>query len=165
MHHSVIAFLALGSNLGDAAGHCRQAMDEISRRPGIRVLRASSFYRTEPLGVRDQEWYVNAAIEIRTARPPRDLLKTLQGIERSMGRVREGGTRWGPRVIDLDILLYGREVIDEEGLCIPHPEMHKRRFVLVPLAEVASYVIHPKFGVTVKGLLERLEDPGKVVRL
>jgi 2-amino-4-hydroxy-6-hydroxymethyldihydropteridine diphosphokinase len=163
--HSVIAFLGLGSNLGDAAGYCRQAIDEISRRPGNRVLRVSSLYRTEPLGVKEQDWFVNAVIEIRTTLSPRDLLRALQGIEKSMGRVRDNVPRWGPRAIDIDILLYGQDVVEEEGLCIPHPEMHRRRFVLVPMEELASYVIHPKFGVTIKGLLQRLEDPSEVVRL
>jgi 7,8-dihydro-6-hydroxymethylpterin-pyrophosphokinase len=86
----------------------------------------------------------------------------LKGIERQMGRIE--GPRWGPRVIDLDLLLYGQEVVAEEGLVIPHPEMHRRRFVLEPLCEIASYVVHPAFGVSLRGLLDRLEDPSRVER-
>jgi 2-amino-4-hydroxy-6-hydroxymethyldihydropteridine diphosphokinase len=163
---SVIAFLGLGSNMGiHPADHCRQAIDLISGTTRVRVLRTSSFYRTEPVGFKEQDWFVNAAIEVRTALYPRDLLKALQGVEQTMGRVRKNTDRWGPRVMDIDILLYGKDIVEEEGLFIPHPELHRRRFALVPLAEIASYVIHPQFGVTVKGLLERLNDQSEVIRL
>jgi len=162
---SVIAFLGLGSNLGDPAGHCRKAVDLISGIPRVRVLRVSSFYRTEPLGFKEQDWFINVVVEIRTALLPLDLLKALQDVEQVMGRERTATVRGGPRLIDIDILLYDQEMVEEEGLFIPHPEMHRRRFVLVPLAEIASYVIHPQFGVTIKGLLERLDDQGEVVRL
>jgi 2-amino-4-hydroxy-6-hydroxymethyldihydropteridine diphosphokinase len=163
--HNIIAFLGIGSNMGDPADHCRKAIDLISNTNQVRVLRKSSLYRTEPVGFKEQDWFVNAAIEIRTVFSPKDLLKTLTGVEQAMGRVREETKPWGPRVIDIDILLYGQDIVEEEGLFIPHPELHRRRFALVPLAEIASYVMHPKFGVTVKGLLERLEDQSEVIRL
>jgi len=162
---SVIAFLGIGSNMGDPAGHCRKAIDLISKVLQIRVLRTSSLYRTEPVGFKEQDWFVNAAIEVRTALYPQDLLKALQGVEQTMGRVRKETDRWGPRVMDIDILLYGQDIVEEEGLFIPHPELHRRRFVLVPLVEIAPYVIHPQFGVTVKGLLGRLKDQSEVIRL
>jgi 7,8-dihydro-6-hydroxymethylpterin-pyrophosphokinase len=91
---------------------------------------------------------------------PHELLEALQRIEDTMGRVR--GSKWGPRIIDLDILLYGQETVEENGLVIPHPHLHKRRFVLEPLCEIASYVIHPVFGVSVRGLMERLDDESRV---
>jgi 2-amino-4-hydroxy-6-hydroxymethyldihydropteridine diphosphokinase len=156
---SVIAFLGFGSNMGiHPAVHCRKAIDLISKVPQIRVLRTSSLYRTEPVGFKEQDWFVNAAIEVRTDLYPQDLLK-------AMGRVRQETDRWGPRVMDIDILLYGQDIVEEEGLFIPHPELHRRRFVLVPLVEIAPYVIHPQFGITVKGLLERLKDQSEVIRL
>jgi 2-amino-4-hydroxy-6-hydroxymethyldihydropteridine diphosphokinase len=126
----------------------------------VRLLRSSSLYRTEPVGPQDQEWYINAVVEIRTDLPPGLLLKSLKEIERALGRTE--GVKWGPRIIDLDILLYGQEVIREKDLVIPHPELHRRRFVLVPLCELASYAIHPAFGVSVRGLLDRLTDPARV---
>ena len=158
----IIAFIGIGSNLRDPAVQCRDAFRRIGAIPEIRLLRRSSLYRTEPVGFQDQAWFINAVAEIRTGLRPRKLRDTLKGIEREMGRT--DGPRWGPRVIDLDLLLYGQEVVAEEGLIIPHPELHRRRFVLEPLCELASYVIHPAFGVSVRGLLDRLTDPGLVER-
>jgi 2-amino-4-hydroxy-6-hydroxymethyldihydropteridine diphosphokinase len=158
----IIAFIGIGSNLRDPAVQCRDAFRRIGAVPEIRLLRRSSLYRTEPVGFQDQAWFINAVAEIRTGLRPRKLLDTLKGIEREMGRT--DGPRRGPRVIDLDLLLYGQEVATEEGLIIPHPEMHRRRFVLEPLCEFASHVIHPAFGVSVRGLLDRLTDPGLVER-
>lgn len=131
----------------------------VSDTPDIRYLRSSSFYRTEPVGP-DQEWFINAVAEIRTSLTPRLLLTALEEIERRMGRT--VGEKWGPRVIDLDLLLYGQEVIAEEGLIVPHPELHRRRFVLEPMCEIASYVIHPTFGVSMRGLRDRLTDKHRV---
>jgi 2-amino-4-hydroxy-6-hydroxymethyldihydropteridine diphosphokinase len=158
----VVAFVGIGSNLRDPAVQCRDAFRRIGAIPGIRLLRRSSLYRTEPVGLEDQPWFINAVAEIRTGLRPRMLFAALKGIEREMGRT--DGPHWGPRVIDLDLLLYGQEVVAEEGLVIPHPELHRRRFVLEPLCELASYVIHPAFGVSVRGLLDRLMGPGLVER-
>lgn len=156
----IISYIGVGSNQDDPAAQCRKAVEEMASVTGIRLLRQSSFYRTEPVGVIDQDDFVNAACEIRTTLRPRPLLEALQGIERRMGR-RET-KRWGPRIIDLDILLYGQDVIEEDGLVIPHPACHTRRFVLAPLCEIASYVIHPAFGVSIRGLLDRLADDKRV---
>ena len=158
----IVAFIGIGSNLGDPAAQCRDAFRRIGAIPETRLLRSSSLYRTEPVGPEDQPWFINAVAEIRTGLRPRSLFAALKGIEREMGRT--DGPRWGPRVIDLDLLLYGQEVVAEEDLVIPHPEMHRRRFVLEPLCELASYVIHPAFGVSVSGLLDRLTDKGLVER-
>jgi len=100
---------------------------------------------------------------VRTILSPRALLQALLQIEQEMGRVRT--IRWGPRIIDLDILLFGQEVLQEEDLVIPHPELHRRRFVLVPLLELASYAIHPAFGVSIRGLMQRLQDDSRVERI
>lgn len=158
----VIVFIGIGSNMGDPVFQCREAVRRLGAEPGIRLLRLSALYRTEPVGQSDQPWFVNAVAEIRSGQRPRVLLETLKRIEREMGRVE--GPRWGPRAIDLDLLLYGQEVIAEQGMVIPHPEMHRRRFVLEPLCELASYVVHPAFGVSARGLLDRLHDPARVER-
>ena len=158
----VVAFIGIGSNQGSPADACREGVRNLSEMPGVRLLRCSSLYRTEPVGPRDQPWFVNAVAEIRTSLAPRMLFDGLKGIERRMGRTE--GPKWGPRLIDLDLLLYGQEVLHEQDLVIPHPELHRRRFVLVPLCELASYAIHPAFGVSAGGLLERLEDPCRVER-
>ena len=158
-----IAFIGIGANRGDAVEQCRKAFVHLENVPGIRVLRNSSLYRTEPIGPKDQPWYVNAVSEIRTTLLPRDLLQALKSIEVLMDR--RPGPRWGPREIDLDILLYGQMVVNEEDLVIPHPELHRRRFVLEPLFEIASYAIHPSYGVSMKGLLDRLENGSIVERI
>jgi 2-amino-4-hydroxy-6-hydroxymethyldihydropteridine diphosphokinase len=158
----IIAFVGIGSNLEDPTSRCREAFRRLDTVPGIRVLRCSSLYRTAPVGPQDQPWFINAVAEIRTDLPPRKLFEALKEIEGKMGRV--DGPRWGPRVIDLDILLLGQRVVVEEGLVIPHPELHRRRFVLEPLCELASHVIHPGFGISSSGLLDRMTDPGLVER-
>ena len=152
----VIAYIGVGSNLEEPLRQCRLALQNLTGVNDTRLLRTSSFYRTEPVGVSEQDPFINAVAEIRTELSPRTLLGALKAIEQEMGR-RES-LRWGPRVIDLDILLYGQDIVQEEDLVIPHPEFHKRRFVLAPLCEISSYVIHPVFGITIQGLLTRLGD-------
>lgn len=149
--------------MGDSVRNCVDAIGRLSKCEDVKVLRKSSLYKTEPVGLEDQSWFVNCALEIRTRLKPRPLLETLKRIESEMGRAES--VKWGPRVIDLDILLYGQEIIAEEGLKIPHPEMHKRRFVLQPLFEIAPYEIHPVYGISIKGLLDRLEDDKSVIKL
>jgi len=156
----VICFLGIGSNIGDAAANCAAAERHISDIGGVAVLRRSSLYRTQPVGFEEQEWFVNGVIEVRTALGPRPLMDAILGVEDKMGRTRNG--KWRPRIIDIDILLYGQVVMDEEDLVIPHPRLHKRRFVLVPLDEIAPHAIHPAFGVSVRGLLDRLQDTNTV---
>ena len=158
----IVCFVGLGSNMDDPASQCLKAFDSISAIMGVKLLRRSSLYRTEPVGFPDQDWFINAVAEIRTVLSAHELLRALQSIEKDMGRITD--IKWGPRIIDLDILLYGQDIIHEEYLIIPHPELHKRRFVLVPLCEIASYVIHPAFGVSMRGLMDRLED-GKNVNI
>ncbi|MBN1614332.1 MAG: 2-amino-4-hydroxy-6-hydroxymethyldihydropteridine diphosphokinase [Deltaproteobacteria bacterium] len=160
VQNGIIVFVGLGSNLDNPLSRCREAIGYVAEIEGIDVLRRSSFFRTEPVGVRDQEWFINAVIEIRTILTPRELLAVLKEIEDRMGR--KSPIRWGPRIIDLDILFYGQQVIQEKDIVIPHPELHRRRFVLEPLFELAPYFIHPSFGVSVRGLMERSEDPSRV---
>ncbi|MBI4261160.1 MAG: 2-amino-4-hydroxy-6-hydroxymethyldihydropteridine diphosphokinase [Actinobacteria bacterium] len=128
------AFVGLGSNLGDRLATLQRAVDLLGRRPGIRVVRSSRVYETAPVGGPPQPPFLNAVVELETLLGPRELLEACLGVERALGRVR--GERWGPRTVDLDLLTYGREEVDEEGLVVPHPRMHERGFVLVPLLEL-----------------------------
>jgi 2-amino-4-hydroxy-6-hydroxymethyldihydropteridine diphosphokinase len=156
----VICFLGIGANLDQPVRKCVEATQNLHAAEGIHVLQCSSLYRSEPVGDQQQNWFVNAVVEIRTVLQPGELLRKLLAIEQAMGRQRSA--RWGPRMIDLDLLLYGQRVIEEGNLVIPHPAFHKRRFVLVPFHEIAPYVIHPSFGVSIQGLLDRLDDSRKV---
>ena len=163
MNAPVIAYLGIGSNLGDPIENCRKALREIASLKNVQVLRRSSLYRTEPVGDIPQDWFVNGVVEVRTTFTAPQLLKALQWVEQALGRERRG--RWEPRIIDIDILLYGQEIIKTDSLVVPHPELHKRRFVLVPINEIAPYVIHALYGISMKGLLDRLEDDHAVERI
>jgi 2-amino-4-hydroxy-6-hydroxymethyldihydropteridine diphosphokinase len=156
-----VAHLGLGSNENSPHDRCIEAVQRLAILSTIRLVQCSPFYRTEPVGERQQSWFINAAVEIRTTLTPYSLLAVLQEVEKEMGRIRT--VKNGPRIIDLDILLFSQDIIsDEDRLVIPHPELHKRRFVLIPLNDIASYVIHPAFGVSVKGLLDRCTDTSVV---
>ena len=128
----VSAYLALGSNLGDRLGTLQRAVDALARR-GVDVVRSSRVYETAPVGPAQPE-YLNAVVEVRTDLEPRDLLEAGLAVEAEFGRVR--GERWGPRTLDVDVLTYDERTVDEPGLTIPHPRMHERGFVLVPLGEL-----------------------------
>jgi len=155
-----IAYIGLGSNLGDKKVNCGKALALLSRAG--RLVRVSSFYCTEPVGYEDQEDFVNAVAEVETALSPRELLAVCREIENELGRKRE--LRWGPRIIDLDILLFGELVVNAPGLAIPHPSMQERRFVLVPLCEIAPRAVHPVFMKTASALLRDLDDSHNVVK-
>jgi 2-amino-4-hydroxy-6-hydroxymethyldihydropteridine diphosphokinase len=156
--------IGIGSNLGDRRANTLEAMERVSQLPDTRVVRASSLYESEPLGDA-KTWFVNSVIEIETELQPEPLLKRLKGIEEAMGRKRVKGKKWGSRIIDLDILLWDTEIVSKKTLKIPHPEMHKRRFVLMPLAELAPHVVHPQLGQTVSALLATVKDPKRVTLL
>jgi len=159
----IVSFLGVGSNMGDAPANCRSAFARIGACEGVSFLRKSSLYLTEPVGDIQQNWFVNAVCEIRTTLSPESLLLKTRDIERAMGRLEKG--TGGPRTIDIDILLYGQEVIGSRNLAIPHAALHRRGFVLVPLNELAPYAVHPLFGISMRGLLDRLEDDKRVERL
>jgi len=152
----MIGYIGLGSNLGDREGNLRDALELMNAEPSITVRRVSSFIDTPPVGGPPQGDYLNAVAEVETALEPRELLDALQRIERSLGRVRT--VRWGPRTIDLDIVLLGDAVVDEPGLEIPHPRMHEREFVLRPLCELAPGALHPRLRKTAAELLAALDS-------
>jgi 2-amino-4-hydroxy-6-hydroxymethyldihydropteridine diphosphokinase len=129
-------YVGLGSNLGDREAALRSAIELLGREPGVAVRAVSTFRETDPVGVTEQPRFLNAVAELETAVPPRELLDRLLAIERELGRERTAERRWGPRAIDLDLLLYGDDVIDEQGLRVPHPRLAERRFVLEPLEEL-----------------------------
>jgi 2-amino-4-hydroxy-6-hydroxymethyldihydropteridine diphosphokinase len=150
--HKVTAarvFVGLGSNLGDRELNLRRALERLEE---LGLVRASSFRETDPVGVTDQPKFLNAAAELATDLPPRELLERLLEIERELGRDRATERRWGPRVIDLDLLLFGDEAIDEPGLTVPHPCLADRRFVLEPLCELNEDLTLPD-GTRVRDLL------------
>lgn len=155
-------YLALGSNMGDRAENLAHACKRIESEIG-KIARKSKVYETQPLGEPGQEWYYNQVIMINTTHDPRSLLDIIARIERDLGRVRK--EKWGPRIIDIDILLYGKRVIRDKGLEIPHPEMHKRAFVLAPLMEIAPDLEHPVLKQPIDMLYMDCEDPAEVVML
>ena len=145
MTETTRAYVGLGANLGDRSAMLRAALEQLDAEPGVRLVAVSAIRETQPVGYLDQPQFLNAAAAIDTDLPPRELLDRLLGIERRLGRTREG-PRFGPRTIDLDLLLYGEERVDEPGLAVPHPRLHERLFVLEPLSDLDATLIVPGKG-------------------
>jgi 2-amino-4-hydroxy-6-hydroxymethyldihydropteridine diphosphokinase len=152
-------YLSLGSNLGDRQLHLQRALAGLEEEQ-IRVRRQSSVYETEPQDVLQQPWFLNIVVECESRLFPLQLLKILQQIEREVGRVREGVVRRGPRVIDIDILLFGHAIVNTPQLTVPHPRMTERRFVLEPLLEIAPEIRHPVTKQALRTHLDRLTGQG-----
>ena len=154
-------FIGVGSNLGDKLDNCLKAIDRVGEISGCRLTGQSDFFRTSPVGVEGHDWYVNAVISIEADITAHLLLKNLLAIETDLGRQRN--KKWDPRTIDLDILLYGDAVMDEKELTIPHPYMHLRKFVLLPMSQLIPDLIHPVLGKTIEELLGDLVEDGQAV--
>lgn len=159
MKHENI-FLGLGSNVGDRLGNLKQALQQLAELSGTELIRCSSIYETEPVGLKQQQDFLNLAAEVASTHTPQSFLQQIQIIEDEMGRTRD--LHWGPRTIDIDILYWGQEVISIDMLQIPHPEVRKRRFVLQPLAEIAADFCPPPDLNPVRYLLERCKDESSV---
>jgi 2-amino-4-hydroxy-6-hydroxymethyldihydropteridine diphosphokinase len=149
-----VAYIGIGSNLGNRQENCLRAI-ELLQKKGIIVKKRSSLYETEPWGVKDQPLFLNMAIEAETKLNPEALLRILKDVEKEVGR--KESLKWGPRIIDLDILLIDNIILNEDNLKIPHPLMHKRDFVLLPLCEIAPDIKHPLFKLSIGDLLQQLQ--------
>lgn len=136
-----LAYIGLGSNLGDRASYIQGALEKLDAAPGIQLLRTASLYETAPWGKTDQDWFLNTVAEVASELSPKELLQRLLEIENTLGRTRE--VKWGPRTIDLDLLLYGNEKVDLPHLQVPHPRLAERAFVLIPLGELCPEMILP----------------------
>jgi 2-amino-4-hydroxy-6-hydroxymethyldihydropteridine diphosphokinase len=153
------AFIGIGSNQGLARENCEQAVKELDLLAEAWTELSSSYYETAPLGIENQDWFINSVIKIKTTLLPLALLDNLLAIEGKMGRVRR--IKWGPRIIDLDLLFYEDLIITETNLKVPHPELHRRKFVLEPLKEIAPKLLHPILKKTIEELAKE-GDPTQV---
>lgn len=152
------AYLGLGSNLGDREANINRALVELVRTAGCSLIKVSSLYETKPVGITEQPDFYNIAVAIETDLAPKELLRRLKEVERKAGR--EKTFKWGPRVIDIDILLYDEISVAEDNLEIPHPEMQHRAFALTPLSEIAPSAKHPATGRTVRQMSEDIGSEG-----
>ena len=164
LQNAELVYLSLGSNRGDRRKHLASGIEKLSGKPGIIVQRISSLYETEPWGKVDQPEFLNCALEIFTELAPEELLMVLRSIERSAGR-RPGIAKWAPRVLDMDILIYGKLVIDSPELTIPHPRLIDRRFVLEPLCELCPDLVLPGQGIDICSALSQCKDNEAVRKL
>ncbi len=156
------AYIAIGSNIGDKQANCEEGIALLLSSGAATLNKQSRFYQTVPVGYKDQDWFINAVICIETAMDPQQLFEQLKQIENAAGRKAES-IRFGPRILDLDILLYDDAIIDLPDLVIPHPRLHKRRFVLQPFCDIAPDKVHPVLKVDMQDLLTKLNDPGEKV--
>lgn len=158
-----LAYLGIGSNIGNKIGYIRRSLVALSRLPKTKITKVSSLYETEPYGKKEQPWFINVVVEISTELSPLELLKKCKSIETRLGR--QERERWAEREIDIDILLYGDIVLSTPELQIPHPDMHNRRFVLIPLSEIAPNAIHPIFKKSISQLLIECKDTTRIIHI
>jgi 2-amino-4-hydroxy-6-hydroxymethyldihydropteridine diphosphokinase len=159
MGKSEIVYLGLGSNLGEAEKNIINGLRYL-KMSKLELLKLSSLYYTEPVGKEDQPYFYNMVVKASTNYSPDELLKVIKEIEKALGRV--WTEKWGPRIIDIDILFYGSKIVNKENLIIPHPELHKRDFVLIPMAEIEPNFLHPVFNKTIEELLEQPHERKEV---
>ena len=157
-----IAYLCLGSNSGNRLQFIEQAISLLNLAENIKIIRRTALYETEPWGVKNQNWFLNIIVEIKTDLSPQDLLLKCMSIEKTLGRNRDKEQRWGERTIDIDIILYNKDVVNTDMLTIPHPRMHQRAFVLVPLLELIPDFIHPVLNKTISDLYDELDNVEEV---
>ncbi len=157
MEENLPVFISIGSNLGEKYKNCLKGIEYLNKLETTRVVKVSSFYKTEPVDYKDQDWFVNAVVKIDTMLEPVKLMKALKKIEEKLGQF-EKQVRFGPRIIDLDIILFREKIIDTGYLTIPHPRMHKRGFVLKPLCDINSEIIHPVLKKSAAELLKKIEN-------
>jgi 2-amino-4-hydroxy-6-hydroxymethyldihydropteridine diphosphokinase len=155
-----IAYISVGSNMGDRLENCSTGIGLLEAAGDIRVERVSDFYLTEPMELADQAWFVNAAVQVSTRLAPLDLLSLLKTIESNMGRI-VTNVRFGPRVLDFDIIFYNAEIIDTLQLIVPHPRMHCREFVLRPLSDLSPGLVHPVLNKNITQLMHEIRDAGQ----
>ena len=156
----IVAYVSIGTNLGDRAAQLEFALRSLGELPATRVAALSPIFETDPVGPPPQGAYLNAVVELATALAPRALLDALLAIERAAGR--ERSVRNAARALDLDLLLYGDRILDEPGLCVPHPRLAERAFILEPLAALAPDLVHPQLAEPIASLAARVRDPGAV---
>jgi 2-amino-4-hydroxy-6-hydroxymethyldihydropteridine diphosphokinase len=157
-----VAYISVGSNIGDKVANCRRGVEALRAAEGVRITAQSRIYRTEPVDFTDQDWFVNYVIRVETSLDPFALLSRMQAAQRRIGR-RQPGVRFGPRILDLDILFYDDRVLDDPRLSLPHPRLHQRRFVLKPLCDIKPDLVHPVLGEDVRTLLAALDENGQQV--
>jgi len=158
------AYISIGSNLGDKQNNCEKGIAALNRIPGTTVTALAKLYKTAPVDFTEQEWFVNTAVRVTTDLAPHDLLIQLKRIENAAGRIKSD-IRFGPRVLDMDIVFYDTLVCKSDSLEIPHPRMHKRRFVLRPICDIDPTAMHPTLNKPVKDLLDSIRDPGQDIVL
>jgi 2-amino-4-hydroxy-6-hydroxymethyldihydropteridine diphosphokinase len=157
-----IAYISVGSNIGDKLVNCRKGIAAFTETGRSKILAQSRFYATEPVDYEDQDWFINAMVKIETAHDPFQLLDQIESIQRAAGR-KIDLVRFGPRILDLDIIFYNDRIINSERLVVPHPRMHKRRFVLKPICDINPAIIHPVLKKDMQFLLERLGNDAQKV--
>ncbi len=157
-----IVYLSLGSNKGDRIGYVQQAASLLGADEGISIVRTSAFYESEPWNMNTKNWFVNAVVEAKTKYSPQELLEVCQRIEKQLGRTSEGKNQYQDRTIDIDILFYNKDIINEENLIIPHKYVHLRAFTLVPMMELNSDFVHPVLHKNIVEMHNDLENPEMV---
>ncbi|MGD8493358.1 MAG: 2-amino-4-hydroxy-6-hydroxymethyldihydropteridine diphosphokinase [Desulfobacterales bacterium] len=158
-----IVYISVGSNMGDRLQNCRQGITALNRSGESRIIAQSRIYMTEPVDYEDQDWFINMVVKLETANDPFELLDIINKVQRAAGRKRDV-IRYGPRVLDLDIIFFGNLVLDSDRLAVPHPRMHQRRFVLQPICDIDPTMVHPVLKKDMQSLLDGLaKDEQKVI--